>query len=261
MALKGKTAVVTGAALGIGKAITEILLQNGAKVTLLDINETAGKTLKEALNKQYGEERSLFFECNVESEEQIKAAFQSTVDTFRGIDIVCNNAGILNEKQWEKTVSVNVMGLIRVSYVALEYMNKLNGGKGGTVINVASVAGLTPVPACPVYTATKHAVVGFTRAMAAASSASGYGLRFNAVCPSLVKTDLIASLMDNLGQFSHLAYATQCSSVQRAMKGKKSHSKKVLSSIPPSEFACSPRVCVGSLRVLRLPPTVQRHAV
>ncbi|CAI5642876.1 unnamed protein product [Oreochromis niloticus] len=198
-----------------GQSVNTGTLQ--AAVTLLDINETAGKTLKEALNKQHGEERSLFFECNVESEEQIKAAFQSTVDTFRGIDIVCNNAGILNEKQWEKTVSVNLMGLIRVSYVALEYMNKLNGGKGGTVINVASVAGLTPVPTCPVYTATKHAVVGFTRAMAAASSASGYGLRFNAVCPSLVKTDLVASLMDNLGQFSHLAYATQCSSVQRAM--------------------------------------------
>ncbi|XP_005923198.1 15-hydroxyprostaglandin dehydrogenase [NAD(+)] [Haplochromis burtoni] len=217
MALNGKTAVVTGAALGIGKAITEILLQNGAKVTLLDINETAGKTLEEALNKQYGEKRSLFFKCNVQSEEQIKVAFQSTVDTFGGIDIVCNNAGILNEKQWEKTVSVNVVGLIRVSYVALEYMNKLNGGKGGTIINVASVAGLTPVPSCPVYTATKHAVIGFTRAMAAASSASGYGLCFNAVCPSSVKTDLFASVMDNLGQFSHLLYSTQNPAVERAM--------------------------------------------
>ncbi|XP_039888277.1 15-hydroxyprostaglandin dehydrogenase [NAD(+)]-like isoform X2 [Simochromis diagramma] len=187
------------------------------RVTLLDINETAGKTLKEALNKQYGEKRSLFFKCNVQSEEQIKAAFQSTVDTFGGIDIVCNNAGILNEKQWEKTVSVNVVGLIRVSYVALEYMNKLNGGKGGTIINVASVAGLTPVPSCPVYTATKHAVIGFTRAMATASSASGYGLCFNAVCPSLVKTDLFASITDNLGQFSHLLYSTQNPAVERAM--------------------------------------------
>uniref|UniRef100_A0A3Q4MJ63 15-hydroxyprostaglandin dehydrogenase n=1 Tax=Neolamprologus brichardi TaxID=32507 RepID=A0A3Q4MJ63_NEOBR len=162
MALNGKTAVVTGAALGIGKAITEILLQNGAKVTLLDINETAGKTLKEALNKQYGEERSLFFKCNVESEEQIKG------------------------KVYTKKTVVIFFGNITVHYIQKIFSNCF-----------------------PVYTATKHAVVGFTRAMAAASSASGYGLCFNAVCPSFVKTDLFASHMDNLGQFSHLLYSTQ----------------------------------------------------
>uniref|UniRef100_A0A3Q0S1G8 Zgc:56585 n=1 Tax=Amphilophus citrinellus TaxID=61819 RepID=A0A3Q0S1G8_AMPCI len=141
MALNGKTAVVTGAALGIGKAVTEILLQTGAKVALLDINESAGKTLKEALNKQYGQERTLFFKCNVESEEQIIAAFQSTIETFGGIDIVCNNAGILDEVNWEKTVSINLTSVIRVSYLAMEHMNKLSGGNGGTIINMASIGG------------------------------------------------------------------------------------------------------------------------
>ncbi|CAB1418860.1 unnamed protein product [Pleuronectes platessa] len=205
MALNGKIAVVTGAALGIGKAITEILLQNGAKVVLLDVNDNAGTSLKESLDKQHGRERTLFLNCDVESEEQLKVAFQKTVQTFGGVDILCNNAGILDEGAWEKTVSINLVGVIKVTYLALELMNKLNGGRGGVIVNIASMAGLGPFECCPVYTATKHGVVGFTQAMAAASTASGYGIRFNALCPGLVQTDLFTHMIDRLGQFSHLA--------------------------------------------------------
>ncbi|XP_041808768.1 15-hydroxyprostaglandin dehydrogenase [NAD(+)]-like [Chelmon rostratus] len=209
MALNGKIAVVTGAAQGIGNAVTQILLQSGAKVALLDVNETAGKSFKEALDKQYRRDRTLFLSCDVESEEQIKAALQKTVETFGGIDILCNNAGILNEGEWEKTVSINLVGLVRVTYLALEHMNKLTGGRGGVVVNIASMAGLGPLLSSPVYTATKHGVVGFTRAMAAASTASGYGIRFNALCPGFVQTDLFSNLLDKLGQFSHLKDVTQ----------------------------------------------------
>ncbi|XP_070699756.1 15-hydroxyprostaglandin dehydrogenase [NAD(+)]-like [Pempheris klunzingeri] len=208
MALDGKVAVVTGAAMGIGRAITEILLKNGAKVALLDMNETAGKTLMESLEKQYEREKILFLTCNVESEEQIKAAFQKTTETFGGIDILFNNAGILNETTWEKTVSVNLVGVIRVAYLALEHMSKLSGGRGGVIVNTASMAGLGPLFSCPVYTATKHGVIGFTRAMAAASNASGYGIRFNAVCPGFVQTELFSTIPAKLGPYSHLADAT-----------------------------------------------------
>ncbi|XP_018547944.1 15-hydroxyprostaglandin dehydrogenase [NAD(+)] [Lates calcarifer] len=209
MALDGKIAVVTGAALGIGKAITETLLQNGAKVALLDLNETAGKSLMETINKLYGQGRALFLNCNVESEEQIKAALQKTAETFGGVDILCNNAGILNERTWEKTVSINLVGVIRVTYLALEHMSKLTGGRGGVIVNTASMAGIGPLFSCPVYTATKHGVVGFTRAMAGASTTSGYGVRFNALCPSFVQTNLLSTLTSELGQFANLAESTQ----------------------------------------------------
>ncbi|XP_022050049.1 15-hydroxyprostaglandin dehydrogenase [NAD(+)]-like [Acanthochromis polyacanthus] len=205
MALNGKTAVVTGAALGIGRAITEILVQNGAKVALLDVNEAEAKALKKALDKQYGQEKTIVIKCDVESEEQIKAALQKTADTFGGIDIVCNNAGILNEGEWEKTVSINVLGVIKVTYLALKHMNKLTGGRGGVMVNTASMAGLGPFLTCPVYSATKHAVVGFTRSMALASAVSDYGIRFNAVCPGFVETDLKVKFPFKLGQFSHLS--------------------------------------------------------
>lgn len=122
---------------------------------------------------------------------------------------MCNNAGILNENMWEKTVSINLLGVIRGTYLALQHMNALTGGRGGVIVNTASMAGLSPLLSCPAYTATKHGVVGFTRAMAAASSVSGYGIRVNAFCPGFVQTDLFSSIPSHLGQFSQLAYATQ----------------------------------------------------
>ncbi|XP_078787318.1 15-hydroxyprostaglandin dehydrogenase [NAD(+)]-like isoform X1 [Oryzias latipes] len=221
MSLGGKVAVVTGAAKGIGKAIAEIFLQNGAKVVLLDVDEPTGKRLKNGLDQQFGEERSLFMKCSVESDEDIKAALQSTIDTFGSINILCNNAGILREGDWEKTISINLGGVIRMTYAALEHMNKLSGGQGGVVVNTSSVAdlcpqGLDPLPSCPAYSATKHGVVAFTRAMAAASRASEYGIRFNVVCPVRVQTDFFSSVSQNFGQFSHLLGALQ-KSAERAL--------------------------------------------
>uniref|UniRef100_A0A3Q3X2R0 Uncharacterized protein n=1 Tax=Mola mola TaxID=94237 RepID=A0A3Q3X2R0_MOLML len=83
MALNGKIAVVTGAAMGIGAAMTEILLHNSAKVILLDVNDSAGKTLKEALDKKHGAETTLFINCDVTSEEQTQ------VDYFSGYWNLC----------------------------------------------------------------------------------------------------------------------------------------------------------------------------
>ncbi|KAK0131148.1 15-hydroxyprostaglandin dehydrogenase [NAD(+)] [Merluccius polli] len=211
MALEGKIAVVTGAAQGLGKGFSEILLKNGAKVALLDVAEVAGKSLKESLDEQYGPDRTLFIPCDVQSQQQFKAAIQKTVETFGQLDIFCNNAGIINEVDWEKAVSVNLMGVVRGTYLALEHMNKLSGGQGGVIVNIASLAGLAPLPSVPVYTATKHGVVGFTRAMADASKESGYGIRFNLICPTFVQTDILNALQSPaiLGQFSNLEDSTK----------------------------------------------------
>uniref|UniRef100_A0A3Q2W9B2 15-hydroxyprostaglandin dehydrogenase [NAD(+)]-like n=1 Tax=Haplochromis burtoni TaxID=8153 RepID=A0A3Q2W9B2_HAPBU len=191
MALNGKTAVVTGAAMGIGRSIAELLLQNGAKV-VFEIRYSCAS----------------HFEVTVIPVVS-QAAFQKTVETFGGIDILVNNAGIFNEITWEKTIGINLGGCIRGSYLVIEHMNKLTGGRGGVIINVASMAGIGLLSCCPVYTATKHAVVGFTRAFAAASVASGYGIRMNALCPGFVQTDLFSSIKSKLGQFSNLAGANQ----------------------------------------------------
>ncbi|XP_037401630.1 15-hydroxyprostaglandin dehydrogenase [NAD(+)]-like isoform X2 [Pygocentrus nattereri] len=166
MALQGKVAVVTGAAQGLGKGFAEILLQNGAKVALLDINEKAGKELETQFNEAYGADRTHFYPVDVSSDQQFKDAFQKILSKFGQVDIFCNNAGIINEKQWEKTVSINLCGVVRGTYLALEHMKKENGGQGGVIVNVASLAGLVPLAPTPIYTATKSGVVAFTQALA-----------------------------------------------------------------------------------------------
>ncbi|XP_073332441.1 15-hydroxyprostaglandin dehydrogenase [NAD(+)] isoform X2 [Pagrus major] len=130
-------------------------------------------------------------------------AFQSTVDKFGHLDIVINNAGINNEKNWEKTIQVNLTSVIKGTYLALEHMSKEYGKEGGTIINVSSMAAFLHSPHQPVYTATKHGVIGFTRAIADASSQGDYGVRINVLCPAFVDTPLLHSVEheDNMGKF------------------------------------------------------------
>ncbi|ESO86523.1 hypothetical protein LOTGIDRAFT_235335 [Lottia gigantea] len=158
MSLTGKVAIVTGAAQGLGKAFCSILLDNGAK----------SKT------------------------------FHTAKEMFGNIDIVCNNAGVGLEKAgWEKTVDINLKGVIRGTNLAMDYLRKDKGGRGGVVVNVSSMAGLNPNPFGPVYCATKHAIVGFTRSWVLNPETSQNGIRMNMLCPAFVDTNLVSSISDD----------------------------------------------------------------
>ncbi|XP_018583931.1 15-hydroxyprostaglandin dehydrogenase [NAD(+)] [Scleropages formosus] len=206
MSLKGKVALVTGAAQGLGKGFTRILLTHGAKVSLLDVNEAAGAELKRSLDGDFGADSTVFLPCDVTSDAQLKDAFRRTLETFGRIDIVCNNAGILDENAWERTVSINLCAVVRGTYLALQHMKKESGGQGGVIVNVASVAGLGPLLSTPVYTATKHGVVGFSRAIAEVSKVCDYGVRVNVLCPSFTNTAILSNIEDDrtTGQFARL---------------------------------------------------------
>ncbi|KAJ8276757.1 hypothetical protein COCON_G00085090 [Conger conger] len=211
MALSGKVALVTGAGQGLGKGFSDILLKNGATVALLDINETVGKSAKADFDKEYGEDRTIFLKCDVTSDEQLKDAFQKTIKRFGRINIMSNNAGIVDETNWEKMVAINLNAVIRGTYLALQHMKKDTGGEGGVIVNTASIAGLAPFLLLPVYAAAKHAVVGFSRSVADASMMSGYGVRINTLCPTFVKTPLLEFLSNagTAGQFFHLFHLVQ----------------------------------------------------
>ncbi|XP_026374666.2 15-hydroxyprostaglandin dehydrogenase [NAD(+)] isoform X2 [Ursus maritimus] len=141
MHVNGKVALVTGAAQGIGRAFAEALLHKGAKVALVDWNLEAGVKCKAALDEQFEPQKTLFIQCDVADQEQLRDTFRKVVDHFGRLDILVNNAGVNNEKNWEKTVQINLVSVISGTYLGLDYMSKQNGGEGGVIINMSSLAG------------------------------------------------------------------------------------------------------------------------
>ncbi|XP_048399866.1 15-hydroxyprostaglandin dehydrogenase [NAD(+)]-like [Stegostoma tigrinum] len=203
MSLSGKVALITGAAQGLGKAFAEILLKNGAKVSLLDINSAIGLNTKSMFDKVYGAQQTMFIACDVTSGNQLEGAFKKTTENFLQLDIVCNNAGVGNETNWQRCLDINLVSVIRGTYLGLDYMNKKTGSAGGVIVNVSSMAGLYPVIFGPVYSASKHGVVGFSRAVAGASAAENLGVRINVLCPAFTDTPIMKSISspETLGQF------------------------------------------------------------
>lgn len=189
MDLKGKVALVTGAAAGIGRAYCEELLKNGVKVALCDLNSEEGEQLTEQLSIKYGQGKALFCQCDVTDYPQFEESFQKTISAFGGLDIVVNNAGIFNDRFWELEVDVNLNGVIRGTLLALRFLGKDRGGRGGTVVTTASTLGLTPCACVPIYTATEHAIIGFTRSYGDQFHMDLSDVRVMALCPGATKTD------------------------------------------------------------------------
>ncbi|XP_070549062.1 15-hydroxyprostaglandin dehydrogenase [NAD(+)]-like isoform X2 [Ptychodera flava] len=165
--MEGKVAVVTGGAEGMGKALAMKFLEQQAKgVAILDFNEEKGKATVQELQNQYGDDKVLFVRCDVKSKVDMEGAFDQVMRTFGHLNVVCNNAGIYDEINWEETVDTNLKGVIRGTYLAVQHMGTKHGGDGGIVINTASSNGFIVNPVSPVYGTTKHAVIAFTRNVA-----------------------------------------------------------------------------------------------
>ncbi|XP_015371683.1 PREDICTED: 15-hydroxyprostaglandin dehydrogenase [NAD(+)]-like, partial [Diuraphis noxia] len=109
MDIKGKVAMVTGGAAGIGRAYCEELLKNGAKVSICDINEDVGIKLADLLGAKFGNVKVIFCPCDVTDYPQFQDAFRKTIAAFGGLDIVVNNAGVFNDRFWEFEVDVNLV--------------------------------------------------------------------------------------------------------------------------------------------------------
>ncbi|KAK3747041.1 hypothetical protein QZH41_017808 [Actinostola sp. cb2023] len=186
MKIDGTTALVTGAASGIGKAVCEKLLDRGAKVVLVDINKQNGEELVQQFHSTYGKDRSLFIHCDVSNQEQLQGTFTKAISTYGHLDIVCNNAGILDEKNWIKTLDVNLKAIVHGTLLALDHMTS------GVIINTSSTGGLHPASFCPVYCGSKYGVIGFTRSIAPAAFRKK-GIRVNCICPGGTDTAIYAA--------------------------------------------------------------------
>lgn len=190
MKLDGSVAVITGGARGIGKAIARSLLQNKAKVYLVDIDVHEGNRVQKEFENGFGVGMATFLECNITDKDKFEGILSKIVNDNGHLDILCNNAGIGGTDDIEKLVSINLTAVIRGTLLGVKYMDKNNGGHGGCIVNMGSVLGLCyfPYSNCA-YIASKHGVVGFTRTYAKVAIEAG--VRLNCICPTFVETDLL----------------------------------------------------------------------
>lgn len=200
--LENKVAIITGSGAGIGKAIATRYAEEGAKIVIADFNEEALQTTVEEL-KSAGHE-AIGVVVNVAVEEDIAKMVSETVSNFGRVDILVNNAGVgdnmqaaenVKDETWQRVMDINVTGVMRGLRQIIPVFLK-NGG--GTIVNMASIAGLTGGRGGLAYTAAKHAVVGMTK-----NIASQYGpqnIRCNAIAPAHIETGFAAA-MTNVDQF------------------------------------------------------------
>lgn len=205
--LTGKVAVITGSGRGIGKACAEMFLKNGAKVCVSDVVVDRLQATYEEFKLMYGAKNVHHIPCDVTDKTQVKDLFKGTVDTFGAIDIVFNNAGVGLLEDWEKVIQINQIGVMRCTYLAVEYIKKLSKGQGGIIINMASYAGLCPNPINPAYVTSKFGVVGFTLSYAYHRDVVDSGVRMVALCPTFVDTMMVPDgvmndLIDKIGIMS-----------------------------------------------------------
>ncbi len=194
--LEGKTAIITGAAAGIGEATANLFAQNGAKVALCDVAVEPIEKLAEAIRAEGGE--AIAIKCNVADEDEVKAMVKTTKETFGAIHILINNAGItrdtltprMSTENWDLVMNVNLKGTFLCSKYALAKMEK-----GGKVVNTASVSALGNVGQSN-YSASKMGVIGLTRTLSLEYARKK--ICVNAIAPGAVDTPMLAEVPEKM---------------------------------------------------------------
>ncbi|MBY7142009.1 SDR family oxidoreductase [Virgibacillus sp. NKC19-3] len=196
MSFAGKTAIITGAGSGIGRATAEKLGSLGVKVLLVDYNE---KMLDEAVERiQQAGGKAHGIVANVADVDDVKAYVNEAQQKMGRIDFFHNNAGVLQqpsllhetgETEFDRVVAINLRG----AFLGLKYvLHVMEAQQSGIIVNGSSHAGIRAEPYLGTYGATKHALVGMT--LTAAHEYGAKGIRVNAVCPGGVKTDMIKDM-------------------------------------------------------------------
>ncbi len=194
--LEGKVAIITGASRGIGKAIAQKFVENGATVafTYLSSDEKA-KALEEELTKNGGRVKG--FKSNASNFDEAQKLADEVMDAFGAIDIVVNNAGItrdnllmrMSEEQWDEVMEVNLKSIFNLSKAVLRPMLK---ARKGSIINMSSVVGVSGNAGQANYSASKAGILGFTKSLA--QELGSRNIRCNAIAPGFIETEMTEAL-------------------------------------------------------------------
>ncbi len=194
---EGRVAFVTGAASGIGRAASRLFAERGARVVLADLEREAGESVAEEIRSAGGE--AVFVETDVADDAAVARAVATATDRFGRLDYAYNNAGLsgppnfvadMPEEQWRRTIDVMLTGV----FLCMKHeVPAILAAGGGAIVNCASGAGLIGFPGQSAYVASKHGVIGLTRA--AALEYGAQGIRINSICPGTARTGMVEDVV------------------------------------------------------------------
>jgi len=201
LSLEGRTAMVTGAASGIGRGIALRLAKMGAFAALLDIDESKGREAEAEVEAQGG--KAIFVRCDVRCARDCEKAVEAVINSRGKVDILSNCAGIairkdvidLTEDEWDRSLEVTLKGIYLLSHEVIPHMIRAGGG---SIINVGSGWSLKGGPKAAAYCAAKGGAMNLTRAMAI--DYGKHNIRVNCVCPGDVDTPMLRSECAQLGE-------------------------------------------------------------
>lgn len=215
--LEGKVAIITGAAMGMGKATAKLFAEAKAKVVVADFNEEKGREVVEEIKANGGE--ATFVKVDISNSELVQNMIKETVATYGRLDVAVNNAALtpddklaaeFDEDYFNKLISIDLTGTALCLKYELQQM--LAQGEGGSIINISSVSGFRPQPKNIAYVAAKHAVVGMTKV--AAMENGPHKIRVNSVAPGAIDTPMLRGALEQFG-FTEEEYAPQLSLLNR----------------------------------------------